>query len=55
MINEIKKHLSDKSKLYLYDFVLDGQDSYLSDIEIDTLLKEIDEKIKEDEESLWMI
>ena len=55
MINKIKKHLSDKSNLYLYDFILDGKDSYLSDIEIDSLIKEIDEKIKEDGESLWMI
>lgn len=52
MINKIKKYFSDKSKIYLYDFILDGKNSYLSDVEIDALLKEIDEKIKEDGESL---
>ena len=51
MVNKIKNHLLDKSKLYLYDFIIDGKHSYLSDVEIDYLMQEIDKKIIEDGES----
>lgn len=46
MVNKIKNHLLDKSKIYIYDFILDGKKSYLTEAEIEYLNQQIDKKNK---------